>query len=151
MNDRHRLKQLRVLLDRLERMPASPNRDRMLSEVRARAVDVETGVRPAPIRPLHSDEATVRADARESKAPKRRDTTPRRTAPSRPPVDAAPPFEVVLEAPVAAQPRAPVPASDERLDLLEQGGELCLGDSPTEAPEDAGRVASPPWARGLRG
>jgi hypothetical protein len=149
MNDRHRLKQLRVLLDRLERMPASPNRDRMLNEVRARAVDVETGVRPAPIRPLGPDEAPVQADARERKAPKRRDTTPRRTAPSRPRVDPAPPFEVVLEARVAAPGRAPV--SEDRLDLLEQGGELCLGDSPTEAPEDGGRVASPPWARGLRG
>jgi hypothetical protein len=148
MNDHHRLKQLRVLMDRLERMPASPNRDRMLREVRARAVDVETGVRPAPIRPLDSDEAAVQADAaRESKAPKRRDTRPRRTAPSRPRVDAVPPFEVVLEAP----PRAPVAAREDRLDLLEQGGELCLGDEPTEAPDDARRVASPPWARGLRG
>jgi hypothetical protein len=42
MNDRVRLDQLRRLLDRLERMPASADRDWMLAEVRARAVDVET-------------------------------------------------------------------------------------------------------------
>jgi hypothetical protein len=130
-------------MDRLERMPASPERDRMLNEVRARAVDVETGVRPAPIRPLDSGEAA----SRKSKAPKRRDTPPGQAAPSRPPVAAPPPFELVIEAPV----EAPAARRDDRLDLLEQGGELCLGDEPTEPPEAPGRVGTPPWARGLRG
>jgi hypothetical protein len=45
-----RLEQLRALLVRVERMPASAGRDWMLGEVRARAVDVETGVRPAAMR-----------------------------------------------------------------------------------------------------
>jgi hypothetical protein len=44
MSDRHRLEQLPGLLDRLERMPASADRDWMLGEIGARAVDVETGV-----------------------------------------------------------------------------------------------------------
>ena len=153
MNDRYRLKQLHLLKDRLERMPASPKRDWMLKEVRTRSVDVETGVRPRPIRPLESDDApigtaSIETDAREIEAPKRRDTTPSRTAPSRPRVAAAVPFEVVLEAPVKPQPTAPVAASDDRLDLLEHGGVLCLGDPPPEEPLDAGQT---PWARGLRG
>src|SRR5215218_10103554 len=47
----HRLKRLRELRDRLERMPASAERDRMLQEVRARVVDVDTGVTPRPMLP----------------------------------------------------------------------------------------------------
>jgi hypothetical protein len=151
MNDRYRLKQLHVLKDRLERLPASSKRDWMLKEVRTRAVDVETGVRPGPIRPLESDDATIETEAREIKAPKRRGTTPSRTAPPRPRVAAAAPIEVVLEAPVKAQPRARVAASDDRLDLLEHGGVLCLGELPAEAPEDADHAGFSPWARGLRG
>src|SRR3954454_12987001 len=57
LNDRDRLEQLRGLLDRLERMPASADRDWMLAEVRGRAVDVETGVRPASVRALPQDQA----------------------------------------------------------------------------------------------
>src|SRR3954468_14645482 len=57
MNDRDRLEQLRELLVRLKRMPASAERDWMLAEVRARAVDVETGVKPAAMRALAGDGA----------------------------------------------------------------------------------------------
>jgi hypothetical protein len=38
--------QLRRLVARLEQLPASPERDRILSEVRSRAVDLDTGVKP---------------------------------------------------------------------------------------------------------
>ena len=37
---------LQQLVERLEQLPASPERDRMLSEVRSRAVDLDTGVAP---------------------------------------------------------------------------------------------------------
>src|SRR4051812_29919644 len=50
MSDRDRLEQLQVLAGRLALMPASAERDWMLAEVRARAVDVETGVMPAALR-----------------------------------------------------------------------------------------------------
>jgi hypothetical protein len=40
---RGRLKQL---VERLEQLPASPERDRVISEVRSRAVDLDTGVTP---------------------------------------------------------------------------------------------------------
>jgi hypothetical protein len=42
----HRRAQLKRLLARLEQLPVSPERDRMLSEVRSRAVDLDTGVEP---------------------------------------------------------------------------------------------------------
>jgi hypothetical protein len=38
--------QLKRLVERLEQLPASPQRDRVLSEVRSRAVDLDTGVTP---------------------------------------------------------------------------------------------------------
>jgi hypothetical protein len=41
-----RVKRLKDLIHRLERLPASPDRDRVLSEVRSRAVDLDTGVMP---------------------------------------------------------------------------------------------------------
>jgi hypothetical protein len=37
---------LKRLVARLEQLPASPDRNRMLSEVRSRAVDLDTGVTP---------------------------------------------------------------------------------------------------------
>src|SRR3954451_3270674 len=62
MTDHDRLAQLRVLLERLEGMPASPDRDWMLAEVRSRAVDVDTGIAPRPMRPLEGG-MTLEAEA----------------------------------------------------------------------------------------
>src|SRR5215218_145910 len=47
-----RVKRLKDLVDRLERLPASPDRDRVLSEVRSRAVDLDTGVMPRAMLPV---------------------------------------------------------------------------------------------------
>ena len=50
-----RLERLRDLATRLERLPPSDARERMLAEVRSRAVDVDTGVEPRamlPVEPL---------------------------------------------------------------------------------------------------
>jgi hypothetical protein len=63
MNHRYRLDRLHVLLERLERLPASPNRDWMMVEVRARAADVETGVPPVPVRARDRDAAVVASRA----------------------------------------------------------------------------------------
>src|SRR3954451_9717403 len=63
MKDRDRLEQLRALLARLERMPASAEREWMLGEVRARAVDVETGEKPAAMRALSGDGAEAEVAA----------------------------------------------------------------------------------------
>ena len=120
MNDRDRLQHLQGLLVRLEALPPSADRDWMLSEVRGRAVDVDSGVMPAALRIRPADDAraaeTTHVEAlstparRESdrvKAPARassRPTSPatrasakvRRSFPSLPPlrerVDSAPSF-----------------------------------------------------------
>ena len=51
IHDHARLQQLDALIDHLGQLPASPERDWMIAEVRARKVDVETGVPTGPIRP----------------------------------------------------------------------------------------------------
>src|SRR5688572_5096741 len=50
-----RLTRLRALVDRLERLPESTRKGWMLSEARARMVDVETGGSPRPMRPHQAD------------------------------------------------------------------------------------------------
>jgi hypothetical protein len=47
-----RVKRLKDLVELLEQLPASPDRDRVLSEVRSRAVDVDTGVKPRAMLPV---------------------------------------------------------------------------------------------------
>jgi hypothetical protein len=47
-----RRRRLKRLVERLEQLPASPARDRMLSEVRSRAVDLDTGVTPRAMLPV---------------------------------------------------------------------------------------------------
>jgi hypothetical protein len=74
MNDRDRLAQLRGMLARLERMPVSSERDWMLGEIRARAVDVETGIRPAAVR-ARSREDTETRDSRCAEGVARRGRT----------------------------------------------------------------------------
>jgi hypothetical protein len=156
MNDRDRLEQLRALLVRLERMPASAERDWMLGEVRARAVDVETGVKPAAMRALSGDGAEPEIPA----APEASDIEavetvpppkPRRTPACRRPAAHAPWVtpRARLSTPAsrsslaAARQRA---ARESVVDLLEQGGVLCLDEQPAVADG-----ASRPWSSGLRG
>jgi hypothetical protein len=143
MNDRDRLKHLRGLLLRLERMPASADRDWMLHEVRARAVDVESGMTPVAVRALPVSEAAEPAAA---PAPARvQNTPPCREARVRPSPSTArrqrPGFSGTLD---LLQP-AERPASSGARDLLQPGERLCLDDPP------AGDAAARPWAGGLRG
>ncbi len=138
MNQRDRLDQLRGLRDRLERMPISADRDWMLAQVRARAVDVETGAPEGPMRARPEDESEAeRAAARSASAAPRR--TRRRQAS---PVQHARP---VHAAPVIPAGPARTRAHHESVDLLEQGGVMCLDDPPA-----TGAGASHPWSRGLR-
>ena len=155
MSDRDRLEQLRGLLDRLERMSASADRDWMLREVRARAVDVETGVKPAALRALPQDEADAEIAAAQASPVEAADTTAcrnstrvtlARRATDRAAVSASRPRRAV---PIS---RPSLPAVRERVgdesavDLLGQSGLLCLGDPPADA-----AAASRPWLGGLRG
>jgi hypothetical protein len=143
MNERDRLDQLRGLLERLERMPASASRDRTLAEVRARVVDVETGTPPTPMRALPQDELEAEIAAERS-APTE-PVTRVKTRPRRPSRRAQ---RARLVHPAARIPPAPVRerGREEVVDLLEQDGTMCL-DEPAAA-----QPATPhPWSAGLRG
>jgi hypothetical protein len=156
MNERDRLEQLRALLVRLERMPVSAERDWVLGEVRARAVDVETGVKPAAMRARSTDGAepeipaapkASRTDAAQTVPPpkSRRGPASRRRA-ARAAWDgsrALPATPASCSSLAAARQRA---AHESGVDLLEQGGVLCLDDQPEVADG-----ASRPWSGGLRG
>ena len=143
MNDRDRLEQLRALLLRLERMPVSAGRDRILREVRERAVDVETGVRPAAMRALSEDD--VEPEIPEPPRKRRPRPAPRR------PVERAP-WGALCVGPAPAASRPSPAAARQRevpesvVDLLEQGGVLCLDDQLPAADETSRR-----WSGGLRG
>jgi uncharacterized membrane protein len=133
MNDHDRLQQLRALAVRIEGMPASAERDWMLGEVRARAVDVETGAEPAAMRALPADGAEAeipvapqaeRGGATETASPpkpRRRPPSPRQAARATWGAQAA----RSRPAPVAPRRRA---AHERVVDLLEEGGVLSLDD-----------------------
>jgi hypothetical protein len=136
-----RVKRLREMVDQIERLPLSPDRDRLLSEVRSRAVDVDTGVTPRAIRPLREPETAPVLP----KPPKRdRSTSITRMAPP-------------LAAPAVEFARSPS-AANSRYQSLEQppwpDGQLSLEDSlQPSPPEVRGRSGRPvpPWTLGLRG
>jgi hypothetical protein len=67
--------QLKRLMARLEQLPVSPERERMLDEVRSRAVDLDTGVTP---RAMLSVDAPVLGPRRPPE--NRRSTTLRRSS-----------------------------------------------------------------------
>jgi hypothetical protein len=140
MNDRDRLDQLRRLLDRLERMPASADRDWMLAEVRGRAVDVETGIAPAPLRALPQDE--LEAEIAAERSPRPAPVKTHRRKPSRRGQRARLGQPAVRMPPVATHERG----HEEVVDLLQQGGVMCLDDAPAAA-----TGASRRWSGGLRG
>src|SRR3954469_9760988 len=81
MHDHHRLAQLQELVSRLPRQPSSTARNWMLAEVRARAVDVDTDVRPAALRKLPTEEEAGGDDAERlaTSKPARREPARRRT------------------------------------------------------------------------
>jgi hypothetical protein len=152
MNERDRLEQLRALRARLEQMPESAQRDWMLGEVRARAVDVETGAEPAAMRALSEDGAepeATRVEAAQALPPSK--PKPKRRPPARRPAARA-----AWSAP-RARPASPATYSSlgaarrlaahaSAVDLLQEDGVLCLDDQPTVADG-----ASRPWSGGLRG
>ena len=95
MSGKERLEQLKELVGRLEQLPSSAERDRVLGEVRARAVDLDTGVAPRAML-----EVTV--------------VEPYEQVPARAPRQPVPPRE---PAPVIVTPAIAGPARDDRLCL----------------------------------
>jgi hypothetical protein len=135
-----RLKRLRDLLDQLERLPPSAEQQRMLREVRARVVDVDTGESPRAMLPIDPDSMVEPgAGAPAPRAPKR--------IPLPPPDQRRRPRTVTVPkppAPVRAASREALPRAS--AEVAREGpplGEfLSLDDAPT---------ATGPWRRGLRG
>ena len=123
-----RLQRLRDLVARLEKLPESAERDRVLAEVRARAVDIDTGETPRAMLPV--DAAMPLPLANPAPSAPRKDVTPYRPRPERP-------------ISTRTFPLAPVTGRAELSPLDER---LCLEEPPAPA-EQAPR----PWEQGLRG
>src|SRR5580765_3409399 len=86
-----RVKRLKDLVERLEKLPESAERDRVLSEVRSRAVDLDTGVSPRAMLPVR-EPSPPRAAA--PKRPRASDV-PRTPPPLPPAIDLAHSAEAV--------------------------------------------------------
>ena len=130
-----RVKRLKDLIDVIMRLPESPERDRLLSEVRSRAVDLDTGVTPRAMLPLQEPAPVAVAP----QLPKRRAVVP--PAPSRAP------------SPAPARP-APAPRSMADLDwdkVLSETALLSLDDAPDCWPARQDDRSARPWTAGLRG
>ena len=128
----NRLQRLRDLVARLEQLPGSEERDRVLSEVRARAVDVDTGETPRAMLPVD-----VAMPLPLVKPPQRRSAPEVRWRPT----------SRARSEPISTQtfPLAPVTGIPS-VDLLPLEERLCLEEPPAPA-EQAPR----PWEQGLRG
>jgi hypothetical protein len=137
-----RLKRLRDLLDKLERLPASAERERMLREVRARVVDVDTGESPRAMLPVDLESTRpVYAGPPATPVPKPVLRTPADQR-GRPRMVRVPePAKPVRVAPVVAVTLTGGPVG--------AGDVLSLDDSPS--PEPHAGPAAGPWTRGLRG
>jgi hypothetical protein len=163
MSDGTRLQRLHLVRARLERLPASAHRDWMLSEVRARAVDVETGAQPRSMRQFDAEAAIPPRETAEPQSAKVDRSPPPRTRaaarPARRPTD----IRHVAAQAVSAPPGAAIPPTPDAVvapscagradsvDLLEHGGVLCLDEVSLGASLTVPYTSSPPWARGLRG
>ena len=130
-----RVKRLKDLADLLERLPASPDRDRVLSEVRSRAVDVDTGVVPRAMLP-------VREPAPPAALPK----SATRHRPS-----SVTPTPLPLPAPAVELPHSAFArgASQDLAQALCADERLSLEDSPLPHSRAQGNRAVPAWMRGL--
>jgi hypothetical protein len=131
-----RVERLKDLVDRLERLPASPDRDRVLGEVRSRAVDLDTGVPPRAMLPVREP-----APPPVLPRPPKRDRVGSTTWPAPPPP--APAVEVAR----SAFATAPSEDLEQSLCLDER---LSLEDSSLPHVRAQGDRAVPPWTLGLR-
>ena len=129
-----RVKRLKDLVDLLERLPASPDRDRVLSEVRSRVVDLDTGVTPRAMLPVREPAPPPVLP----KPPKRASSLTR---------TAAPPSAPAVEFASFPFARGHSKNPDQTVCLDER---LSLEDSPLPPARAQGDRAVPPWTLGLR-
>jgi hypothetical protein len=131
-----RVKRLKDLVDLLERLPASPDRDRVLSEVRSRAVDVDTGVTPRAMLPVR-EPAPAPVLPTSAKRERASSITPTAPWPLAPAVE----LSHSAFAGGASRALAQTLCVDER---------LSLEDSPLRHSRALRDRAVPVWTRGLR-
>ena len=142
MATEQRVRRLKEMVARIERLPASADRDRLLSEVRSRAVDVDTHVTPRTMLPLRESQLIPEAAGLTNRQPAA-------SGIRRAPLPPAPKAE--LTAPAAAASRFPAvreepsPWASERLSLEDP-----LQLAPLPHVSGRGGRAVPPWTRGLR-
>jgi hypothetical protein len=137
-----RVKRLKDMVDRIERLPASEARDRLLSEVRSRAVDVDTGVTPRAMLPLREP-----AQPPKLRWPQKRNkTTIIRQAASQPPSPAVEPARRSATAKRGTEPQQSSVRLDDRLSL-----EDTLQRAQVPFVRVRGNRTVPPWTFGLRG
>ena len=136
-----RVKRLKDMVDRIERLPASEARDRLLSEVRSRAVDVDTGVTPRAMLPLREPAPPPMPP----QPPKRNKTPIIRRATPQPPTHAVEPARRSPAATHGTEPQQSV-WPDDRLSL-----EDTLQLAPLPYVRGRGNRTMPPWTFGLRG
>src|SRR5215212_1957515 len=86
MATERRIRRLKDMVDRIERLPASEVRDRILSEVRSRAVDVDTGVTPRAMLPVREPAPPVVPEPARPRPSSVRRPSPLPPAPAREPV-----------------------------------------------------------------
>jgi len=135
-----RLKRLKDLVERLERLPASPERDRVLGEVRARAVDVDTGEETSPMKVVDTDLSMLALARRAPSTFPVPQERPQRSEPE-PAAGGMPPV---------ADEEDDLPAAADGSDPLQEAGEwLSLEDSPLF--DERGPRHARPWTLGLRG
>jgi len=141
MATERRIRRLKDMVDRIERLPASEVRDRLLSEVRSRAVDVDTGVTPRAMLPLREPAPPPLL----RRPPKRDRTTIISRAAPQPPTPAV---EPARRSPAAGRGKEPQQSVwlDDRLSL-----EDTLQLSPLPYIRVRGNRTVPPWTFGLRG
>jgi hypothetical protein len=143
MTTEGRVKRLREMVEQIERLPVSPDRERLLSEIRSRAVDVDTGVTPQAMRVLREP-----APPPVLTRPPKRDR-PASIMPTPTPAPPAPAVAVAPSARVTSERVTPREEQPPRLDDV-----LSLEDSvDSPLPAILGRDGRPvpPWALGLRG
>jgi hypothetical protein len=151
-----RLRRLRALIDRLERVPASPESEWMLREARARMVDVETGERPGEMRPLAVDPPDE-APRRQRDAAVKRPTEPPSSLSEQSRERAAPPRSSGPQTSPrdGSRPLDLRPGDDSNAASFGTDGLLWLEDSASEVDASPARddddLESRPWRRGLRG
>ena len=141
MATERRVTRLRDLVDQIERLPVSPDRDRLLSEVRSRTVDVETGVTPRAVLPLR--EPTPPPVERRPPQPDTTASIPRMASP--PP---APAVEFARPAPAASRSKT---LEEPLWTAVRLSLEDTLQPSPLPYVRARGARAVPPWTLGLRG